>query len=241
MTTSGPVSELLAEIRRRLGAGNSRAGGGLRGGESGSARIQYPEASNGDLWMQGSDVEDGDSERALVDRFVEAARARGAEVSLAAYGTAGAVALDWLAGIGAKKVAVWPELAQPDASGGPPWFSRTELLSGGRGIADNPESADAGIVRADLGVALTGSVAFRNGGSRERLASLLPPAAVFLLRARDIVPTLRVALDRLGKEGPLPSCVNFVTGPSSSADLEGDIFVGVHGPGRVLVIVAADG
>lgn len=238
---SEPASGLLAEIRRRLRGRDFRGPVHRDGVASVSPGVRYPGASDEDLWIPELDAGTEDLGAVLIRRFVETARARGAEVVLADGGTSTTAAADWLADIGARKVCAWPELLRPHAAGERPVLFPAELLADGRRIAENPESADAGIVRADLGIALTGSVVLRNGESRDRLSSLLPPAAIFLLRARDIVPTLRTALAHLGVGGPLPSCVNIVTGPSSSADLEGDLFVGVHGPGRVLTIVEAGG
>jgi L-lactate dehydrogenase complex protein LldG len=98
-------------------------------------------------------------------------------------------------------------------------------------------TAAVGITGADAGLAETGSVVVSSGPGRGRLASLLPPLHVALLRRGQIVPSL----PHLIAERPelVTSGANFVciTGPSRTADIEHVLARGVHGPKEVHVIL----
>lgn len=99
--------------------------------------------------------------------------------------------------------------------------------------------ADVGITSADFAVAETGSLLLTAAPNRPRSASLLPSCHIVLLRADRIVPTLEDALERFFKkeEPRLPSALLLITGPSRTSDIENDLSIGVHGPGRLIVIV----
>ena len=103
---------------------------------------------------------------------------------------------------------------------------------------------DCGITVAIVAVASTGSVVVASSDRELRLASLVPPNHLVLLPESRIVPDL-IDLSRssagqtapLGGSGALPSCLTIVTGPSKTADIEGVLITGVHGPGRVDILL----
>jgi L-lactate dehydrogenase complex protein LldG len=101
---------------------------------------------------------------------------------------------------------------------------------------------DLGIACADLGLAETGTVILNNGGGRGRVVSLLPPSFLCFLREEQIVPRLTQALQQIHQQATreLPACINFITGPSRTGDIEMDLAFGVHGPGNVHVILLKD-
>jgi L-lactate dehydrogenase complex protein LldG len=96
-----------------------------------------------------------------------------------------------------------------------------------------------GIVYAEIGLSETGTVMLWNGGGRGRVVSLLPPAFVVVLEETNIVPRLTEAVEYVHTKVPegLPACINFITGPSRTGDIEMDLALGVHGPGNVFVIL----
>ncbi len=100
-----------------------------------------------------------------------------------------------------------------------------------------PKDADVGITGADFAVAATGSLAFSS--KHGRLATLLPFHHVILLKASQILPDIEDLYAKLGLL-ELPSAWGMHTGPSKSADIEQTMALGVHGPGKVDVIVILD-
>lgn len=102
------------------------------------------------------------------------------------------------------------------------------------GWPDGIAFAGVGVTGAALGLAATGTVAVPCGVGSPRSTSLVPPAHVCLVREADLVEDLAAALGRLAT---MPSSLAWISGPSRSADIEMTLTLGVHGPGRVDVIV----
>lgn len=101
-------------------------------------------------------------------------------------------------------------------------------------------SADAGLTAVDYGVAETGTLVLLARPAEGRAVSLVPPVHIGVLRPRDIVFELGELFERVTADGQgLPSALTFVTGPSSTADIELVHTVGVHGP-RELHLVLLD-
>jgi L-lactate dehydrogenase complex protein LldG len=84
-----------------------------------------------------------------------------------------------------------------------------------------------GITRASGAIAETGTLIFKDHETSDRLAALAPWIHIALIDEKDIVPSLPAAIDRFGDD---PSII-FATGPSKTADVEGILIEGVHGPG----------
>ena len=104
--------------------------------------------------------------------------------------------------------------------------------------------------QVDLGITLahgvlveSGTMVLAAGPGRHRAASLLPPASVILAPRSALladVGLLPELLRRLGgelEEGARPpACVNLISGPSSTADIELVLVRGVHGPASLEII-----
>lgn len=103
---------------------------------------------------------------------------------------------------------------------------------------DDPDAgfeADLGITGVRIAVAETASMSVVSGGGHRRLASLAVPAHLAILDARSIVPDL---LD-WGRQTAGPGTANevLISAMSKTADIEGILVAGVHGPRIVHVIV----
>ena len=95
-----------------------------------------------------------------------------------------------------------------------------------------------GVTGAFLGIAETGTLMLLSGATTPATVSLLPETHIAVIGAERIVATMEQAWDRLRAErGALPRAVNFISGPSRTADIEQTVTLGAHGPYRVLIIV----
>jgi L-lactate dehydrogenase complex protein LldG len=102
--------------------------------------------------------------------------------------------------------------------------------------------AGLGITGADYAVAETGSVVLLPRRGLSRLVSLVPPVHLAVVRPQEVVATLddvlllrRLEYYRDG--GDMGSYLNFITGPSRTADIEQTLVVGVHGPREVHLVL----
>ncbi len=94
-----------------------------------------------------------------------------------------------------------------------------------------------GLTGADAGLADTGSVVLASGLGRSRLASLLVPVHIAVLRVDRLVDSISTLLATRGDLVAAGSNLVAITGPSRTADIEHTLSRGVHGPGEVHVIL----
>ncbi len=91
-------------------------------------------------------------------------------------------------------------------------------------------------------IAESGSLALLHGPGRPRLASLLAPAHIAIVRADQIVRGLGEALALLRRQHGAAlfdstSNLTLISGPSRTADIEMTLSLGIHGPPELHVIV----
>jgi L-lactate dehydrogenase complex protein LldG len=145
---------------------------------------------------------------------------------------------------GAQRYARWSEmpagLDMDDALAG-----LTRVTNIGAGCCQALAQVDLGLTLAQAALMDSGSLVLIAGPGRERAVSLLPPTHVCLVPRRALLPDvsalpelLRAHADATGQfpGGQLPSCLNLVTGPSSTADIELVLVRGVHGPGALDIV-----
>lgn len=101
------------------------------------------------------------------------------------------------------------------------------------------EKANIGLTISDITLAESGTVVLLTNQDQGRVIHFLPTNYICLVPKSTIVPRMTQAAVIL-KEKMVPSCVNFITGPSNSADIEMNLVVGVHGPVRATYIVIED-
>ena len=108
-------------------------------------------------------------------------------------------------------------------------------------------SADVGVTGAELAIAETGTLVLRSAAGQPRSTSLLPACHVALFDRAVLVETLEqagIALEAW-HDGAVPdgrgAVINFITGPSRTADIELTLTRGVHGPREVHAVFVERG
>ena len=103
------------------------------------------------------------------------------------------------------------------------------------------DALDGAVTTCASACAETGTIALDGGaGQGRRALSLVPDLHVCVVRAESIVetvPELISALEPSAREG---RPIVLVSGPSATSDIELTRVEGVHGPRRLVVIVATD-
>ncbi|QDJ12704.1 lactate utilization protein C [Mergibacter septicus] len=105
-------------------------------------------------------------------------------------------------------------------------------------------NANIGIVFAEYGLTESGGVVLFSSPHNGRSVSLLPPVSIIVLRKSTILPRvaqLAKILDEKAQQGErMPSCINIISGPSATADIELVKVIGVHGPVKQVYLIIDD-
>jgi len=118
-----------------------------------------------------------------------------------------------------------------------PWDTRPALtVSYGRSFGKDEVS----VTPAFAAVAETGTLMMRSGPAHPTTLNFLPDTHVVVLRASQIVGPYEDAWAKLLAAGAMPRTVNFISGPSRTADIEQTIQLGAHGPRRLHVVLIDD-
>lgn len=101
-----------------------------------------------------------------------------------------------------------------------------------------PGPDDAAVSIAPFGIAETGTLVYPAAKERPASWHFRPGLEIALLNAGDILPHMENALSRVG--ALLPHTINFVTGPSRTADIEQTLELGAHGPKALAILIVRE-
>ncbi len=106
------------------------------------------------------------------------------------------------------------------------------------------EKANIGITISEITLAESGTAVLFSNKDKGRSVSFLPEKSIILIPKSTIVPRMtqaaRIISEKIRHGEQIASCINFITGPSNSADIEMIPVVGVHGPIKATYIVIED-
>lgn len=222
---SSQRSYILGRIRWSLGRGSAER----EPDEALRARLRQPKVN---LVPQRAQLEP----KAQIDLFVEMAREVNASVQrLDKLSSVPAAVSEYLhANELEQKIRIAPQesLKSLDWSG----------LTVSFGASDGEDLN--GLSLAYAGVAETGTLAFQSGPESPTTLNFLPDNHLVVLKTSDLVGDYEAVYARMRRESNsddfMPRALNWVTGPSRTADIEQTLLLGAHGP-RKLHILLVDG
>jgi L-lactate dehydrogenase complex protein LldG len=102
---------------------------------------------------------------------------------------------------------------------------------------------EVGLARAATAVAETGTLILASGGDNPVTVNFLPETHIVVVEENRLVGGYEGAWEairaRFGR-GAMPRTVNFISGPSRTADIGGQLVMGAHGPRRLCVILVRE-
>ncbi|MDH4394867.1 MAG: LUD domain-containing protein [Limnobacter sp.] len=135
-------------------------------------------------------------------------------------------------GITTEKVSIWPSLSGLD------WSALKESIGASIEFGAPTGSELLGISGVAYALAETGTLVFSSLPDDPASTHLLPETHIAIVKAEQVVHSMEDVFERMRVEGrAMPRALNFVSGPSRTADIEQTIVLGAHGPYRVHVIL----
>jgi L-lactate dehydrogenase complex protein LldG len=226
---SGARERILADIRHSLGRGRVDAT------QEAELRARLA-AHRRNLVPARATVLD---ERGRVELFIEMAEE--VQSTLAMVGSLAAVPEAVARYLAAENLPAELVMAPDPSLDEIPW-SNWPLVQIRRGRAEAEDRVS--LTSCHAAIAETGTLMLISGARTPTTLNFLPETHIVVVRRDQVVATYEDGWDRLraGKtaEG-LPRAVNFITGPSRTADIEQHIELGAHGPRRLHIVLVEDG
>ena len=228
--------DILAGVRAAISKGIGETAGAYRGGHSGAKNrlVDHPVnliPARGKL-----------GKRARVDLFIREAERVDATVARASClaGVPGEVVRFLTKNNLPMILKVAPEISEKLI----PWTDQA-MLKVEIGRADGTENSC--VSRAFAGVAETGTLVVLSGSLSPTTLNFLPPIHICLVHASKIVgdyeevwARIRAKKKEVDTIGFMPRTVNWITGPSRTADIEQTLLLGAHGPQRLHIVIVDD-
>ncbi|GAA0434045.1 lactate utilization protein LutC [Lentibacillus halophilus] len=109
---------------------------------------------------------------------------------------------------------------------------------------EKAKQSTIGFLFSDASLAESGTITQFNDRNKARSVSLLPTTYAAIVPKSTIVPRMTQATAEVHKHvedgQDISPYINFITGPSNSADIEMNMVVGVHGPVKAVHIIVLD-
>jgi len=99
---------------------------------------------------------------------------------------------------------------------------------------------DAGITSTMGAIADTGSLIVWPSADEPRLMSLVPPIHIAVLESSKMFDSFPEAVAKLSWNKKPPGNTLLISGPSKTADIEGILCYGVHGPKQLVILFITD-
>ncbi len=157
---------------------------------------------------------------------------------LRSHNTSRALAWDFdripLAGLGEAVRGAGVEVIHPNTHASEREGSRAAMLAASEG-------AQVSLTGVDAAVAATATLIVTTAPGKGRIPTVLAPVHIAIIRQEQIVPRLENWVAALRARGidSIRQSANFcfITGPSRTGDIEMELILGVHGPGRVQAVI----
>ena len=216
---SSPRDEVLARIREALG----RSDDDSAGREAARARIERHERQIEPVF-----------DEPFMQRFQDKLEAAHATVALVGSLPAAAQEIErYLQEVGAGSRLLTSREEMIEAI---EWPATIEAQTG---VASGEDAVS--VTSALCGIAETGTLMLVSGENNPTSLNFLPDYHIVVLRGEQLVARMEDAWDRLRESHrEMPRTVNFISGPSKTADVEQTVEYGAHGP-RCLHVVIVDG